>query len=309
MKVAIVGPGALGSFVAALLKHRTKEEVWLLDKYASRARSLAQTGVTVEGFSGSLRARVSVTADPRRIGQADLVMLCVKSFSTDEACKEAASLVGDRTRVLSLQNGIGNMQIMTDHFGAGRVVAGITNHGATLMDVGHVRHAGKGETVIGTADGRVLGEIRAVSSLLGRAGLETKISKDIQSVLWSKLVINAGINAVSALARLPNGGLLSSEEARQVMRAAAAEAAKVARRKRVKLTYDDAIQKVETVCRATADNLSSMLQDAMKKKRTEVEYINGAVVRQGKALNIPTPVNETLTCLVKALESGYPRPR
>lgn len=305
MKIVVVGPGAMGSLLAGLLKHRTKEDIWLLDKYEDRARRLSDSGIRIEGVSGAVMARVPVVADTRKIGGADLIIVCVKSHSTQEACKSLKDLAGEKTRILTLQNGLGNVQVLNDHFGPERVIAGVTNHGSTLIAPGRVRHAGKGETVIGTADGRVLGEIREVAAILTRAGFDTKISKDIDSFVWSKLIVNTGINAVAALTRLPNGALIDSEHTLAVMRAAVQEAVKVARRKRIKLTYDDAIQKVETVCRATGENVSSMLQDVLSGKRTEIDAMNGAVVRQAKALGIPTPVNETLTGLVRAIETLY----
>jgi 2-dehydropantoate 2-reductase len=197
------------------------------------------------------------------------------------------------------------MQILTDYFSADRIVGGVTNHGATLLGVGHVRHAGRGDTIIGRADGRVLGAVRDIAGVMTRCGLETKVSKDVDSVIWSKMVISVGINALTAVTRLHNGILVSQEEPRRIMRAAVGEAVKVVKRKRVKLTYDDPIQKVESVCQATAENISSMLQDIINGKRTEIDFINGAVVRHAKALGIPTPINEVLTDLVKTIEANY----
>lgn len=305
MKIVVVGPGALGSLISGFLKHKTKEEIWLLDKYEDRARRHRESGIKIDGISGSLLAKLSVTADPKEIGPADIVIVCVKSYSTEDACRGIKDIVTDKTYVLSLQNGIGNVQILNDHFGAERVIAGITNHGSTLLEVGRVRHAGKGETIIGTSSGRVLGEIRAVATVLSKAGFETKISKDIDSVIWSKLVVNVGINALTAITRLNNGRLVEFEETRAVMRTAVQEAVRVVKRKRIKLAYDDALQKVETVCKATSENISSMLQDILNKKRTEIDFMNGAIARQGKALGIPTPVNEVLTNIVKTIESSY----
>lgn len=207
--------------------------------------------------------------------------------------------------MLTLQNGIGNMQVLGDHFGAEKVVGGVTNHGSTSMGPGHVRHAGKGDTLIGRPDGRVLGAVRDVAGLLTRCGLDTKVSKDIDSVVWGKLIVNAGINALTAVTRLGNGALIEYDEPRQIMRTAVQEAVKVIKRKRVKLAYDDPIQKVESVCRATSGNVSSMLQDILNCRRTEIDYINGAIVRQAKALGIATPINEALTGLVRTLEKSY----
>jgi len=305
MKIAVVGPGALGCLIAASLKSKTKEEIWLVDHIPGRAKKIAESGLRVEGISGQSTVKVNITADVRAIGQCDLVILCVKSYSTEDACKDIKELVSAHTSILTVQNGIGNVQIMNDHFGPDKVIAGITNHGATLVGDAHVRHAGRGETVIGRADGRVLGAIRDIANVLTKAGFETKVSKDIDSVIWGKLVISVGVNALTAITRLNNGMLVECPDARQVLRAAVQEAVKVVKRKRIKLAYDDPIQKVESVCKATAANVSSMLQDVLGKKRTEIEFINGAIVRQAKALGIPTPINEVLANIVKTIETSY----
>jgi 2-dehydropantoate 2-reductase len=305
MKIAVIGAGALGCLTAGLLKARTKEDVWLIDRSGDSFKRIKSDGIKVEGLSGSFTAKVNVAEGPEEAGQLDLVIICVKSYSTEDVCKQLKDIITDKTHVLTLQNGIGNVQVLNDYFGADRIIAGITNHGATLLGPGHVRHAGKGDTIIGRADGRVLGAIRDVANILSKAGFETKISKDIDSVVWSKLIINVGINAITALTRLNNGRLVEYVGAREVMRQAVQEAVKVVKRKKIKLLYDDPIQKVESVCKGTAANVSSMLQDILKKKRTEIDFMNGAIVRQAKSLNIATPVNEVLTNLVKTIESSY----
>ena len=305
MKIAVIGPGALGSLVAGFLKIKAKEDVWLVDKSAQRAKKIKEDGVKIEGISGNFQAKVSVTADPKEVGVCELVIVCVKSYSTEDACKEIKELVSAETYVMTLQNGIGNVQILNDYFGADRVIAGITNHGSTLLGVGNVRHAGKGDTIIGKSDGKVSSALKNISALLTKASFETKISKDMDSVIWSKLIINVGINALTAITGLKNGALIEYDGTRELLRGAVQEAVKIVKRKRIKLAYDDPIQKVESVCKATQDNISSMLQDVLNKKRTEIEFINGAIVRQGKSSGIPTPVNEVLTNLVKTIAASY----
>lgn len=305
MKIAIVGPGAMGCLIAAFLKNKTKEDIWLVDKNPERAKRIREDGIKVEGISGALTIKLEVSADPEEIGPCDLVIVCVKSYSTEDACKNIKGLVSAETHVLTLQNGIGNVQILNDHFGPEKVIAGITNHGATLLGIGHVRHAGRGETIIGKSNGRLSGVLKNVSGILSKSGFETKISKDIDSVIWSKLIINVGINALTAITHLNNGRLIEYDQARELLRFSVQEAVKIVKRKRIKLAYDDPIQKVESVCKATATNVSSMLQDVLNMKRTEIDFINGAVIRQGKSLGIPTPVNEVLTNLVKIVETSY----
>ena len=304
MKIAVVGPGALGCLLAGLLKTKTKEEVWLIDNSPERAKLIREEGIRIEGLS-SVSTPINVSADPKEVGPCDLVFICVKSYSTDDACKDIKDLVSNKTFILTLQNGVGNVQVLNDYFGSEHVIAGVTNHGATLIGPGHVRHAGKGDTIIGMYNRKVLGPVRDASNLLTKCGFEAKVSKDIDSVIWSKLIINIGINALTGITRLKNGMLIKDDGARQILRSSVQEAIDVVKRKRIKLIYDDPIQKAESVCKATAANVSSMLQDVLSSKLTEIDYINGVITRQGKALGIPTPVNEVLINLIKTIELSY----
>jgi len=304
MKIAVVGPGAMGCLLAAFLT-RAKCEVWLLDKDSSRAARLNQSGISIEGVSGNWKAQVKSTAEPKDIGTAELVVICVKSYDTKSAITAAKSLVGEDTAVLTLQNGIGNIELISEVVGPEKVIGGITNMGATLLDTGKIRHAGKGETVLGRIDGKIPVEIRSIREVFNRAGLETRISRDIKGFLWSKLLINAGINPLTAITRLNNGRLLDFEGTRKIISLAVSEGTKVAKRKRIKLIYDDPLAKVEAVCQATSGNISSMLQDVLRKRPTEIDFINGVIVRQAQELGIPVPVNALLFDLVKTIESSY----
>lgn len=304
MKIVIVGPGAMGSLFAAFLS-KAKAEVWLLDKNEERAEKIMAQGISVEGISGNWQAKVNAAADVKAISGADLIIICVKSYDTKEALLRAKPLIGENTQVLTLQNGIGNIEIIGEVIGPERVIGGISNMGATLLDTGRVRHAGSGDTVIGRIDGKIPVEMREIREVFNKAGLDTRISRDIKGLLWSKLIINAGINALTAITRLNNGRLVEFDGTRKILREAVTEAVKVAKRKRIKLIYDDPLAKVEAVCEATAANVASMLQDVLKKRRTEIDYINGVVVRQGQELGIPTPVNSMLVELVRTIEASY----
>jgi 2-dehydropantoate 2-reductase len=207
--------------------------------------------------------------------------------------------------VLTLQNGVGNIEIIGEVVGQDKVLGGVTNQGATLLDDGHIRHAGKGETIIGRIDGKISVQLRQIRELFNKVGLDTRISRDIRSLLWSKLIINVGINALTAITQLNNGRIIEYEGTRRTLRDAVNEAVKVAKKKRIKLIYDDPLAKVEAVAEATGTNISSMLQDVLKKKHTEIDFINGVIVRQGQSLGIPTPANSVLVDLVKTIESSY----
>lgn len=304
MKIVIVGPGAIGSLFAAFLA-KSKEEVWLLDKNKERAALLGQQGIIVEGVSGNWQQKVPITADVGQINGADLVIICVKSYDTKEAAKNIKPLLGNATYALTLQNGVGNVEILAEIIGEEKVIGGVTNEGATLIDAGRVTHAGRGETVVGLADGKIPASMREIREVFNKAGFETRISRDIKSLLWSKLITNVGINALTAITRMNNGRLTDFEGTRKILREAVTEAVKVAKRKRIKLIYDDPLAKVEAVCEATAGNVSSMLQDVLRKKRTEIDFINGVIVRQAQELGVPAPVNSFLVGLIKTIEASY----
>jgi len=307
MKIVIVGPGAIGClFTAFLSRSRSKEhDIWLLDHNAARAARLSKQGIDVEGIAGNWHADARATSDVKDIPKVDLIIICVKSYDTKAAIERLKPLAGEDTPILTLQNGIGNIELIGEVVGPDQVIGGITNLGATWLDVGRIRFAGKGETIIGRIEGKTSVQMRAIRELFNKAGMETKISQDIKGFLWSKLIINTGINALTAITRLHNGDLMEFEGSRKILREAVTEAVKVAKRKRVKLLYDDPLAKVESVCESTATNVSSMLQDVLRKKRTEVDFINGVIVRFGQELGISVPANAMLVALVKVIESSY----
>ncbi len=304
MKIVVVGPGAMGSLFAAVLA-RSKQEVWLLDRNKERALVLTEGGISVEGATGAWQQKVPVTADAGSLPLPDLVLFCVKSYDTKEAARSIKSLIGSQTFLLTLQNGVGNVELLSEMIGEDKVIGGVTNEGATLIDTGRITHAGRGETVIGLVDGKIPVAMRDIREAFNKAGFETRISRDIKSLLWSKLIINVGINALAAITRMNNGRLNEFEGTRRILRDAVTEAVRVAKRKRIKLIYDDPLAKVEAVCEATAGNISSMLQDVLRKKRTEIDFINGVIVRQAQELGLPAPVNLLLVDLVKTIESSY----
>lgn len=316
MKIVIVGPGAMGCLFGAFLA-RSGQDVYFLDKNARRAGEIERKGILVEGISGRFVVRkIKAVTKTQTIGKAELIIIATKSYDTEEAIRRTVSLLDKESLILTLQNGLGNVEIMSKYVPQTQIIAGITAEGATLLANGHVRHAGRGETVMGMlqATGRRLqatsyrlqaAKLEEISQVFNNAGFETKITENVMSLIWSKLIINVGINALTALTRLNNGRLIEFDATKKIMEEAVNEAVAVARKKKIKLSYPDPLEKVQSVCRATYGNVSSMLQDIVRRKRTEIDFINGAIVREGQKLGISTPVNSVLTNLVKAIESSY----
>lgn len=303
MKTAIVGPGAMGCLFAALLTE-AGHPVWLLDRSAERARRMAQAGLRVEGLGGTRRVPASATTDPVEIGVADLVFICVKAYDTAAAARAAIPLLGAHTRVVSLQNGLGNLEAIARAAAPHQIAGGATAHGATLLEIGSIRHAGQGDTVIGRMDGRVDDGLLRLAELLSAANIQTSISRDIEAAIWSKLVVNAAINPLTALTRRPNGHLGRDPDTRRLVDLVASEAERIVSAAGIQLGYPDIRAQVYAVCEATGENNSSMLQDVLRGRRTEIDAINGALVHRARTLNVAAPVNEMLTHLVKTMERG-----
>jgi 2-dehydropantoate 2-reductase len=304
LKIAVIGAGATGSLFTWFF-HRAGEEVWLLDIHPDRAEIIRQNGITLEGISGDHHFSPRIALDPREIGPADLVIIAVKSYHTESAVETAARLLSREAFVLTLQNGIGNLEKIAAVVGKDRTLGGSTAQGSTLLGPGRIRHAGKGDTIIGEISGPPTERVEKIVTALRQGGAEANSTSNLEGVIWGKLLVNAGINPLTALTRLKNGELLNYPGTRAVMQAAVQEGEKIAQVKNIRLPYEDAITRTEAVCRATAGNISSMLQDVLKRKRTEVANINGALAREGEALGIPAPVNQTLSGLVQALEESY----
>jgi 2-dehydropantoate 2-reductase len=305
MRIAIVGTGAMGLLFTYLLSKEEGSDIWLLDIHPEREETIRKEGLFVEGVSGDHHVHPQITVKPENIGEADLVILCVKSPDTYEAARNATPLVGTDTGILTLQNGLGNIESIEQAVGPGRAFGGTTSMGATVLAPNRVRHAGWGETIIGEPTGNKTERAEAILETFRLAGLDVSFTDNLPGLLWSKLIINVGINALTALTRVHNGRLIDHEGTRTVMKMAVEEAAQVAQALGIRLLYDHPVEKVAGVCEATAGNIASMLQDVLKEKRTEIEQINGAVVREAARLGIRTPVNETLLGLVRTLEESY----
>ncbi|MGQ9920848.1 MAG: ketopantoate reductase family protein [Desulfobacca sp.] len=305
MKIAIIGPGAMGLFFAARLQ-QAGQEVWLLDHRPERAARLGRNGLILEELDGTSHCLpLKITSDPGKIGPVALTLLLVKAHQTQRAAQALPPLLAGGGIALTLQNGIGNLEYMAQVVGPARLLAGVTMLGVTKVAEGRIRHAGQGPVILGIPPvSRVtVPELAAVVQLCQQAGFDCRAERDIVAVLWQKLLINVGINPVTALTRLPNGRLPEIPWAWEVVTAAVQEAQKVGLAAGVPLPPDPEAR-VEQVCQATAANRSSMLQDILNRRPTEIDALNGQIVAHGRRLGLATPVNALLTNLIKALENA-----
>jgi 2-dehydropantoate 2-reductase len=301
LKITVVGPGAMGCLLAASL-FRAGRPVSLLDYREDRARKLAATGIYVESKRDRWHARPRVTADPTALGPQDWIVFLVKAGQTSEAASRIFSMIGPETMGLTLQNGLGHEHILSKALPLDSIALGVTSQGATLFSDGCVRHAGTGPTVLGLVKaGGQSDRLRVLGDILEASEWPCSLVQDIYPHVWKKLLVNVGINAVTALTGLPNGALLEHQEAARLQKRAVEEAWRVSKAHGadMELCLDEAVRMVTNVCATTSRNRSSMLQDRLKKRTTEIDYINGAVVRFGRQLGIDTPINEALSLLVR----------
>jgi len=303
MKIVIVGGGAMGSLFGVLLTY-SGEEVWVVDINKEHITTVRSVGLTFEE-EGNLRVlSMNATTDITSPGKADLVLFFVKTYHTERAVSDALVLEKEDTIFLTLQNGLGNEEVICRKVDPKKVMLGVTGHGATLVGPGHIRHAGKGKTFVGELDHRITDRARRIAEIFSEADIETEAAPNIHDLVWDKLLINAGINALTALTELKNGQLLDHPETLRLMEALVSEAAEVARKKGIRIDGDP-VEKVKAVAQATRDNRSSMGQDFDYRRRTEIDVINGAIVREAERLGIPAPFNRTVTDLIKVIERKF----
>lgn len=303
MKTVIMGAGAMGGLFGGLLT-LSGEDIWLVSTRKDHIDTIRSRGLILEDRGKTHLIRVNATTDATSIGKADLVLFFVKTYQTEKAVSDSLVLQKENTIFLTLQNGLGNEEAICKAVDRKKVMLGVTHHGATLLGPGHVRHAGWGKTEIGELEGGVSERANRIALIFQRAGIETHVSSQIYDLIWEKLLINVGINALTALTGLKNGQLLDYPETLRLMEALVTEAAEVAKRKGIRVGQNP-IEKVRNVAEATRENRSSMGQDFDYKRRTEIDSINGAIIREAKNLGVSVPYNQVITDLIKVIEKTF----
>lgn len=302
MRVAIIGPGAVGCTLGAYLARAGRKVVFLAPDEAAAER-LERSGVRVEGVRGAFQVPAPATCDAARVGPVDVAIVAVKAYDTAKALWQHAAVVGPTTVVATFQNGLGNVEAIGGVVGASRVLGGTTALGANVLEPGRVHHAGEGDTFVGEPAGGISGRAEHVAQLLTEAGIPTRAVADVTARIWAKLAINAGINALTALLRVRNGVLAQHPETLTLLESAVREAAAVAQARGVPVEVELLVERAREVARRTAGNVSSMLADMLAGRRTEIAEINGAVAVAARELGVAAPTNEALAVLVCAAEA------
>lgn len=307
MKITILGAGAMGSLYGGLLAEAGENQVTLVDIWKDHIEAINANGLSITGMDGVERLVAGLTGvtSAAEAGATDLVIVFVKATMTEEAMRAATNLVGPDTMVLTLQNGLGNVEKLSKVIPTQNVIAGTTAFGASISGPGCIKQGGVGDTVIGELDGAASERIQRVKEVFDRAHLSAKIQDNVLGLIWDKLSANIGINAIAAICGIKNGRILEIPQAAALQEAAVNECLAVAAAKGIKMPNPDTLGHVRDVSQKTAQNVCSMLQDIRAKRQTEIAVINGAVAEAGRELGVATPVNWILTCLVETIQQSY----
>lgn len=301
-RVAVVGAGAVGSYFGGMLA-RAGAPVVMIGRVAF-VESVRKSGLFLDTVHFQERVQVETSTEIATVKGAEFVLFCVKTTDTAEAARELANYVSARTTVVSLQNGVNNAEEIRRASGVDALPA-VVYVAAAMAAPGHVKHLGRGDLVVGPKNERT----EKFAKLWERARVPCRISDNIDGELWTKLVWNCALNAVSGLGKVTYGEIIASDDAKRVVEAAVYEVLAVARAKNIhppgledpKAAFAGAFKIAEQM----SGTRSSTAQDMARSKRTEIESLNGYVAKVGAELGVPTPVNHTLYTLVKLQEAGY----
>lgn len=303
MKIAIVGTGAMGSLFACKLSSHVP--TYMVGTWKDQLDFLRQGPLRLIHPDGSeSQYKITATQDLEEVPSVDLALVVVKCWQTERAAQYASLLLKRGGVAVTLQNGLGNLEILARVNGTSRVALGVTSEGATMLAPGLVRHAGHGVTHLAQTP-TTFKKLLQFADLLNLAGMKYELVDNPDSLVWGKLAVNAGINPLTALLEVPNGYLVQDPQTQSVMMQAAEEAEAVASAQDIALPYVNAAQLTVEVAKATAENISSMLQDIRRGMPTEIDAISGAIMTIGHGLDVETPINTVLYDLVKSKVEGH----
>jgi 2-dehydropantoate 2-reductase len=302
MKIGIVGAGALGSVLGGLLTEAGLDTV-LIERDPEEVRFVRENRLWLEGVSGDRSINTRIVSDPEEAGKVDLALVLVKSYDTAATIPTVKQILAENGAVLTLQNGVGNYETLNEGL-PGRVLLGTTTVGAMTLGRGRFRHTGIGQTHVGEGDGVVRDRTRAIAEVLEEMNAgPVHVVDNAMGCVWSKLIVNAAINAPATLLRVRNGDLPTGDAGKRLIHEIVEECLNIVKAKGLKLIFDDPEKHVLAVCEGTAPNVNSMFQDVLAGRRTEIDFINGALATEGGRLGVPAPVNRTLALLIKTLEA------
>ena len=295
MNIVIFGAGAIGSLFGALLSKNSnvalvgrKNHVNAIKKYGLSIKGITKLNILIEATDSVEKVKASP----------DLLILTVKSYDTDNAIRQARNIIRENTTVLSLQNGLDNVDNIKKYLEPEKIIAGVTTHGAFFSKPGEIQHTGKGTTIIGELTGKKTEQLDKISSLFNQTGINTNTSQTIIKDIWSKAIVNSCINPLTTFFQCKNGYLLENPILEHLVEKICEESIIIANTQKLDFSYNEMINRTRDVIINTSENFSSMLQSYKKGKKTEIDSINGKLVQIGKNNGVNVSLNEVLVNLI-----------
>lgn len=305
MKIAVIGSGAMGLLFGSKLA-KAGNDVTMVDVVPAVIDKINQQGIHLE-FGGSdefVPVKAHYAQDMTE--PVDLAILFTKTIYSKAALDACSTYVGQDTWMLTMQNGLGNIELMENYVSKDKIIAGVTTFGADLVAPGHTVSSGHGYLKIMSANGHVSEELKMIDQTLKAAGLGSQIAHDVMTAIWEKVAFNAAINATTAVCRVPCGGMGATPEGVALCFKIAEETCRIAAAHGVQTDVEDVKKTLHsTIFELHKEHLTSMTQDVLHKRRTEAAYISGGVLKKAQELGLEAPYNETLYCLLHTIESTY----
>lgn len=307
MNILIAGAGAMACLVGGRLK-AIGEEVRLYNRLNSHVEAINKMGLRiVEKDNSVTQHSLDIVQELEAGERVDVLVVLLKAQANETVLGKLSGKLAKEALIITMQNGIGNAETIKNLFPDNTVVSGTMGHGASVEEPGIILHRGWGKNYLGkTAHGNAGRTLEAFCRKLNEAGLETELSADVKTLIWNKLFINAGYNSVTALTRLRNGDIVNTAEGESLLRSVIEEAALVAQAEGVDVEPGEVFEEcLRMGHQDIGANKSSMLMDVLKRRKTEIEVINGGIVKLGEKHGIDTPVNKALTELIRIIEQDY----
>lgn len=302
--VAVIGAGAVGSYFGGLLA-RAGCDVTLIAR-PDHVKAIQQNGLYMECQSFQEHVSVKASDSYESIKKADLVLFCVKSPDTESVAKEIKPYLANDSIILSLQNGVDNCERIKTEL-SNSVYPAVVYVATGMAGPGHVKHFGRGELVIGDLEGReaCFDELNDIQEYLNKGNVPSSISKTIKRDMWVKFLVNCSYNAISGIGQIEYGQMVQSNHINELIEQITQEFLMVAEKEGIHISHEQAILANQQIAKTMTKQKSSTAQDLMKHKKTEIDYLNGYIVRRGLAHEIATPANQSVYALVKMLEMTY----
>lgn len=300
LQFVVIGAGNMGCVYGANLA-RIGQRVAFLDVWKEHVEAIARNGLHLEGLTGDFTVHAQASQSASDIPKADVVLICVNTTATAEAARAAAAVLKEEGCCLTLQNGVGNVEILEDALGKGRVLAGLSFQSGDLQGPGHVRHTNNGDTYLGELDRSRSARLASLCELLASAGMNPVAVDDVMRTIWTKFIHNCGINALCALTGLRPGHLQEVPELDEFQTRLIEESVALVRAKGIEPTEPDPVRAIKEYC-AHKFHRPSMMQHLLRGQRTEIDALNGYVARESRRLGLAAPCSDALTRLIKGRE-------